>query len=102
MRYRYHADYRVHESANAHFADLVAPMTFVGEAVHTAVEAAAGLVGQAFRAAKAKARERSAVNALSELDDGTLKDIGIPRSEIRYVARKLAENSGVDYRTMCQ
>jgi uncharacterized protein YjiS (DUF1127 family) len=92
----------MHESANAHFADLVAPLNFVGEAVYTAVEAAAGLVGRAFRAAKAKARERSAVNSLSGLDDETLKDIGIGRSEIRYVARKLAADSGVDYRSMCQ
>lgn len=102
MRYRKYADFQMHERTNVPFADLVAPKTFFSEAIYTAIETATGFVGQAFRALKVKARERSAVTAVSNLDDRTLKDIGIRRSEIRYLARKVAENPGVDYRTLCQ
>lgn len=102
MSYRNDAHYQMPHRINVPFAEFVAPITFVGETVYTAIEASAKAVGQAFRAAKVKVRERSAIATLAELDDLTLKDIGVRRSEIRFLARKVAENPGVDYRIMCQ
>jgi uncharacterized protein YjiS (DUF1127 family) len=47
-------------------------------------------------------REYKSVKAVSGLSDEVLKDIGVQRSEIRYVARRVAENPGLNYRTFCQ
>ncbi len=102
MSYRTYANYRMNQAFRVPFAEFTAPMSFVGKAVYTAVEAAARLVGQAFRATKVKVRERAAINGLAALDDRTLKDIGVRRSEICFLAHKVAENPGVDYRVMCQ
>jgi uncharacterized protein YjiS (DUF1127 family) len=102
MSTRSYANHRPDRRISVPFAEFVAPMSHIGEAVYTAIEGTAGLVGQAFRTAKVKARARKQVNVLSGLDDRTLKDIGVRRSEIRYVARKVAENPGLDYRVICR
>jgi uncharacterized protein YjiS (DUF1127 family) len=69
------------------------------EAIDRALEAMARLVERAIQAAAVKRRERSAIEALSGLDDHALKDIGVHRSQIHHVARHFAENPGVDYRS---
>ena len=100
MSYRYYTGYRPHRSYTVPFAELVAPMNYVGEGIYTTVDAAAGFVVRALRAIRVKARENSAINILSGLDDRTLRDIGVPRSEIRSIAREMAENPGMDYRVL--
>jgi len=102
MSYRNNAGFPVQERANVPFAELFAPVAFVGEAVYTAMGAVVRIVGKAVRAVRARARERAAIAVLSALDDRMLKDIGVDRSGIQYLVRKVAENPGVDYRTMCQ
>jgi uncharacterized protein YjiS (DUF1127 family) len=73
-------------------AHFVAPFTLIGEAIYGAVEAVARFVDQAFWSVRIRARSRGTVHQLSRLDDEALEDIGLPRSEIRAAAHKLAEN----------
>ncbi len=84
MSYRYFVGYRPHRS--------------YAMPVSQAADAVVGLVARAFRATRARARENSAINILSGLDDRTLRDIGVPRSEIHPITRKMAENPGMDHR----
>lgn len=102
MSYRNNAGYRMQDRINVPFAELFAPVAFVGEAAYTAVSAVANFAAKTIRAVRTRARERAAIAVLTALDDRMLKDIGVDRSGIRYLVRKVAENPGVDYRTMCQ
>ena len=68
------------------------PIQLVGQAI-------SGSVGRLFAKLAVAYRERRAVTTLRGLDDRTLADIGVDRSGIRHVARKTAENPGLDYRT---
>ena len=51
-------------------------------------------------AARVSWRERAAAKTLSSLDDRTLKDIGVSRSEIPYLANRHANTDGIDYRDL--
>ena len=83
-------------------ADVDAPLTLFGEAIYGAVEAAARFVDRTFWSVRIRARSRGTIKQLSRLDDEILEDIGLPRSEIRAVARKLAETPGFDRRVVRQ
>ena len=96
------SSHRYHREARAPFSELTTPMSYIGEAIYTGIQAFADLVGQAYEAHKAKARERSTINELSALDNHVLKDIGVSRSDIPVIARMIAENPGIDPRTMRQ
>ncbi len=43
-----------------------------------------------------RSRERAAISVLAGLESHTLKDIGIGRSEIRYLARETARRGAYD------
>jgi uncharacterized protein YjiS (DUF1127 family) len=57
------------------------------EAFGRAVDRFAKAAGKVWRAVVAALRERSIAYDLSRLDDRTLRDIGVSRSEIPYIAR---------------
>lgn len=72
------------------FVELVEPFMHVGEEV---VRFGAATVAAMYRATGAFTRwrnERSTIKELMALDDRILEDIGVRRSEIMAVARKLA------------
>ena len=92
--------YRYYDGAEIRvpFAEVTSPMNYMGEAICTGFDAVFRATGKAFHAVATKIRERRAIAELSELDDRTLADIGISRSLIHHVAKKVAENPGVNYR----
>ena len=69
---------------------------FIAAAAH----GAGRMARNAVRSVRVSIRERKAVRTLSSLDDRTLKDIGVYRSEIPHLARRFANSPGVDYRVM--
>jgi uncharacterized protein YjiS (DUF1127 family) len=84
--------------SHIHYTKSQGQAHFVGEAVYAAVDSAARAVGRSFRATVVKVRERQSVQTLSGLSDHTLRDIGVSRSEIAYLARVVAERPGINYR----
>ena len=98
MSYARYAEHRVSEATHVPFGHFVTPFGFVGEAVYTAFEGMADIAKRAFDAFQAKAREREAVRALVRLDDRTLRDIGVHRTQIHNVVRRVTENPDTDYR----
>lgn len=100
MSYGSQTDFEPQRPYKVPFAEVTAPMRPLGEAIYLAVAAVARSLHEAVRAHRVRARERSVVDALAALDDRTLKDIGVPRSEIRTLARAVAKTSGDDYRSL--
>ena len=84
MSYRYYVGYRPNRSYSLPLTKLAA--------------AAVGFGARALRAVLAKLREKAAIEILSSLDDRTLRDIGVPRSEIHSIAGQMSENPGMNYR----
>jgi len=98
MSYARYAEQRVGEATQVPFSHFVAPFGFVGDTVYGAFESLADITKRAFGAFQAKAHEREAVRTLIRLDDRTLRDIGVQRTEIRYVVRRATDNPEIDYR----
>ena len=79
-------------TTNVPFFEVVAPTLFVGEAVATVFSAAYDAVEKGVTAFNSWRWERTTRRALASLDNATLADIGVARSEIPAVAKKAAEN----------
>jgi uncharacterized protein YjiS (DUF1127 family) len=77
-------------------ADFISPFNLVSEFVYEAVDGISRLVDRTVANRQVRARERQAVNELSRLSDRVLEDIGVQRSEIRRLARAIAENPDRD------
>jgi uncharacterized protein YjiS (DUF1127 family) len=97
------ASYARHNQYGSHkvtFEDLVEPTRYVGEAFYNASEALTKAAARVVKETAAKARARASIKELSALSDHVLKDIGVKRSEIRELARRVAENPDTDYRVL--
>ena len=73
------------------FSAFTVPLATIGEALYAAVAAV-------FRAVARIARRHRTQSRLMTLDNRTLQDIGVARSEIRYVARRMSDDAGYDFR----
>ena len=80
------------------FSEVTAPMEAVGQSVYTAIEMAAKAVYAGFTGVASMFRRHRAQSQLMALDDRTLQDIGVSRSEIRYIAKRVSEDTGYDHR----
>ncbi len=74
------------------FYDLVAPTLHAGEGVTTVLSGAFNTLKRVATAAQRWRWERVTRAALLRLDNATLVDIGVARSEIPAIARAAAEN----------
>jgi uncharacterized protein YjiS (DUF1127 family) len=75
------------------FYGVIAPTAFVSEIIATALSTA---IGHAYEAIRRSYWERKTRVSLSGLDDAMLKDIGVARSQIPYIARSAAESRTYD------
>ena len=82
------------------FAVLVEPTRFVGETVYDTSKTIRQATARAFGAIVKHVKMRATVKEVSELSDHTLEDIGIDRSKIESLARRVVENPSVDYRVL--
>ena len=80
------------------FSVYVGGFKLVGKALRkTALAIASGIVDKA-RAFETNRRNPRHTLLPAGISEKTLQDIGIRGSEIQFLARKMAENPGVDYR----
>ena len=98
MTHSKHANHCVYDTGAVYFDNMVVSTGAVSQPPIT--DAVVSAVVRAFHAVQTKMLERATVKQLSALEDHVLHDIGVPRSQIHEVARKMAENPGVDHRTV--
>ena len=79
-----------HTAARAPFYELVAPNLYVGKTIADLLARAVDAVIEYRRRAVERRRIAETVSALRGLDDRTLCDIGVHRSQIRAVAQDAA------------
>ena len=79
-------------TSNVPFYGFVAPNQYAGEALATVLSAVFNTIRRSATAVKRWNWERTTRHALASLDNTTLADIGVSRSEIPAVARAAAEN----------
>lgn len=80
------------------FSEFTAPFAIVAQGVLAAFETAARLVSAGVAAVARMRRRHQAQCQLMSLDDRTLRDIGVSRSEIRYLAQRAADEPTSDGR----
>ena len=97
-----HVRYQTETPPFVAFVNYDAPASHVGDAILTGLGATVRPIVRRFKAFRVKIREAQAARTLARLDDRTLEDIGLRRSQIGHVARLVAENPGVDYRLWCR
>ena len=88
--------------ASVPFAEYTESFRTMGEAVYDAFDIMVEFVVRVGRAASTKMQERETGNMVSEVSDHTLRDIGVRRAEIRYVAARSAATPEIDYRVFRQ
>ena len=96
MTYAKGAKHAALSSRTGSFEEFVEPTRFVGEAFYNASEAMSQAAHRVFKGTLAKARARASVEELAGLSDHTLRDIGVSRSDIRYLGGRAAKQSGSD------
>lgn len=80
------------------FGGLVEPAAFAGESIYTGFAMIARGIFRVVEACREWRQVNNIVNILSSLDDHVLRDIGIPRGEIRAAARHCIAFPDVDCR----
>ena len=96
MSYANHQQSRLGPSPFVPFSEFTAPMTVVAQGVQAAFETAASTVVAVVAAIGRMRRRHQAQSQLMSLDDRTLRDIGVSRSEIRYLARRAGDEPLAD------
>ena len=84
--------------AGVPFVAYVEAQSQMGHAVYETFGSLARAVRKFAQAVQRMHSERKTYHALARLDDRTLQDIGLSRSDISSVARKTAEAKASDYR----
>ena len=98
MSYADHPEHGMGPAPAVPFSAFTAPMEFVGQSVYSAFEMAAKGIAAVYSALARMLRQHRAQSHLMSLDDRTLQDIGVARSEIRYIAKRVSEDAGYDHR----
>lgn len=98
MSYANHSGHGLRPTPAVPFSAFTAPVEAVVQSAYTLFERAAKAVGAAFAGIARAMRRHRARSQLAALNDRTLQDIGVSRSEIRYLARRAAEQPGADPR----
>ena len=98
MSYASHSDSRSGSAHAVPFSEFTAPMMVIGESVYTAFEMASKAVYQGTSAIVRSWQRHRSESQLRALDDRTLQDIGVSRSEIRYLAKRVSEDPNFDFR----
>lgn len=91
-----HANHCVYDTGTVYFDNMV--VSNGTASAHPITDTVVSAIVRAFHAVQTKMLERTTVKQLSALEDHILHDIGVPRSQIHEMARKMAENPGVDHR----
>jgi uncharacterized protein YjiS (DUF1127 family) len=94
---RYH-----YAAGSVPFSVCVGGFKLVGDAVRKAASAVASGIADKAWAFETNRRKRRPTRVSGHLSDRALKDIGIRRSEIQFLSRKVADNPGTDYRVFSQ
>ena len=102
MSYTSYHDHRGYLASGVPFVAYTESFRTTGETIYDVIVSFCRFVSRTVRAAGARKREYRTVQVVSGLSDQTLNDIGVQRSEIRYIARCMASNPGTDYRAFTQ
>ena len=89
-----------HSPTRVPFFEVVEPQPFVGSAIASALWSTFDTLERAAKAAWRRYRAYKTEKALLALDDATLKDIGVYRSEIQAVALESAKHPNFSYRDL--
>ena len=87
-----------HSGKHVPFSEFTDAFKTAGDAIFEAFAGAYHFAARAAETVAEKSREVKTARALSELSDHTLRDIGVHRSEIRYVAQQVAKDPNFDPR----
>ena len=78
--------YATHHSAHVPFSELTGPIQFVAEGLIALGSLVTGVVVRMIDQARRMRRINNTIDALAELDDRALRDIGLSRDQIPLIA----------------
>ena len=99
MSYAHDHYYHRRTGARVPFAEFTDSFKAAGEAAYEAFDATKRFFESVAETAVRRHRERVTFEELSGLADHVLRDIGVSRSEIGYIAKRVAADPDYDHRT---